>query len=497
MRGRARRRGRRRAGREALTVIVAAMTVPNLLDRLSDGALLITPGDRADVLLTALFAHASRTLPSVAGVVLTGGLRPPDALLQPIDAPAMPAIVATAHDTYGATALAGSLEGAITVATPRKITTALALFEQHVDADALLERLEVSRSDAVTPLMFEHDLLDRARADRKHIVLPEGGDERILRAAEIAAPPPRRRPDAARRRAGDPGRAPRELGLDISGAGVSIPPTAGAARALRRRSTPEQRAHKGMTRRRRPRRGHRRLVLRHDDGRARARRRDGVRRDAHDGAHDPPRASSSSRRGPGVSIVSSVFLMCLDRPRARLRRLRGQPRPERRAARRHRDLLGGDRRRVRHRAARRDAVLLDRRVRARAPTSRRCARRPSWCASGGPTCSVEGPIQYDAAVDASVAPSKLPGQRRGRPGDGVHLPRPQHRQQHLQGRAAHRRRGGDRAGAAGAAQAGQRPVARRHGRRTSSTRSRSRRSRPSSWRPHRERLSSSTAARRR
>ena len=77
-----------------------------------------------------------------------------------------------------------SVEGRITVDTPRKITTAIALFEQHVDGEALLERLAVTPSDAVTPLMFEHTLLDRARSERRHIVLPEGTDERILRAAE-------------------------------------------------------------------------------------------------------------------------------------------------------------------------------------------------------------------------------------------------------------------------------------------------------------------------
>ena len=147
-------------GREALGVLVAAMTVPNLLERLTDGALLITPGDRADVVLAALFAHASRTLPSPAGIVLTGGLRPPGALLEPIELPAPPAIVATELDTYATTEAVGSVEGRIGVDTPRKITTALALFEHHVDREALLQRLEV------TPL-GRGDAADvRAHADR-------------------------------------------------------------------------------------------------------------------------------------------------------------------------------------------------------------------------------------------------------------------------------------------------------------------------------------------
>ena len=73
-----RRRRRSCSGREALHLTVAAMTLPNLMERITDGAVLITPGDRADVLLAAMFAHASTALPSPAGVVLTGGLRPPE-----------------------------------------------------------------------------------------------------------------------------------------------------------------------------------------------------------------------------------------------------------------------------------------------------------------------------------------------------------------------------------------------------------------------------------
>src|SRR5262249_39800802 len=81
-------------GREALGLMVAAMAVPHVLERLVDGAVVITPGDRVDVLLGALFAHASTALPSVAGIVLTGGLRPPDVLLRPIEGfPELPPIV--------------------------------------------------------------------------------------------------------------------------------------------------------------------------------------------------------------------------------------------------------------------------------------------------------------------------------------------------------------------------------------------------------------------
>ena len=75
-------------GREAIGFVVAAMTLPNLLERLSDGVVVITPGDRADVLLGVLLATASGTLPAVSGVILTGGLRPAPPVLELDERPA-------------------------------------------------------------------------------------------------------------------------------------------------------------------------------------------------------------------------------------------------------------------------------------------------------------------------------------------------------------------------------------------------------------------------
>ena len=233
-------------GREALQLIVAAMTLPNLMERIVDGAVLITPGDRSEVLLAAMFAHASTELPSPAGVVLTGGLRPPEKILGPLGSfGGIVPVVLTEHDTFETVSLAAAREGAITRDAPRKINKALALFETHVDGDALLDRIDVARSEAVTPLMFEYTLLDRARAAVKHIVLPEGTDERVLRAADILL---RRRvveltllgPEAEVR--GAAGR----LGLDLYGAHVLDP----ADPELVERFAGEyaaRRAHKGVT----------------------------------------------------------------------------------------------------------------------------------------------------------------------------------------------------------------------------------------------------------
>src|SRR5699024_5808140 len=126
-----------------------------------------------------------------------------------------------------------------------KVATALALFEQHVEGDLLLDHLQLSRTEVVTPLMFEYELLARARADRKHIVLPEGTDDRILRAAA----PLLQRQVAEITILGTPrdiqGRAA-ELGLDLSEAHL-VDPSEGELHERFAAEYTELRKHKGMT----------------------------------------------------------------------------------------------------------------------------------------------------------------------------------------------------------------------------------------------------------
>jgi phosphate acetyltransferase len=392
-------------GREALHLTVAAMTLPNLMERITDGAVLITPGDRADVLLAAMFAHASTVLPSPAGVVLTGGLRPPESILGPLGSfGGVIPVVLTDHDTYDTVSLASAREGAITPGAPRKITKALALFETHVDGDDLLDRIDVARSDAVTPLMFEYTLLDRARARARHIVLPEGTDERVLRAADILL---RRRvveltllgPEADVR--GAAGR----LGLDLYGAHVLDP----SDPALIERFAAEyaaRRAHKGVTVDQArdvvsdlSYFGTLMVALGMVDGM--------VSGATHTTAETIRPSFELVKTRPGVSIVSSVFLMCLA----------------------DRVLVYGDC------AVNPDpsaAELADIAISSAASAAQfgiepRVAMLSYSTGSSGagaevervreatelvrarePGLSVEGPIQYDAAVDAGVARTKLP-----------------------------------------------------------------------------------------
>lgn len=232
--------------REVLAVVVAGMTLENVLARLIEGAIVLIPADRSEVLLAVLSAHVSETFPSVSGVVLYGGFPIPpeiDRLILGID-PSLP-IVRTDLGTFDTVLRITETRGKLAADSQRKYDTALALFEEHIDAQVLLESISLSRSDVVTPLMFEYDLLERARSQKKHIVLPEGNDDRILRAASTLL----KRGVADLTILGEPievrSRAI-ELGLDIQAAEVVSPFDPVLVDKFAREYA-ELRKHKGIT----------------------------------------------------------------------------------------------------------------------------------------------------------------------------------------------------------------------------------------------------------
>jgi len=174
--------------REVHNIKIAAMNLPHFLDHVADGTLIMTPGDRSDVILGSLATTVSDTYPNISGLLLTGGIMPDPQVQRLIDgfrkASPIP-ILSVATDTYTTAINASSVRAGLTPENDRKIASALGLFESHVDIAEIEERVAVVRSHRVTPMMFEYELIERARADRQHIVLPEGAEERILRAGEI------------------------------------------------------------------------------------------------------------------------------------------------------------------------------------------------------------------------------------------------------------------------------------------------------------------------
>ena len=165
---------------------VAAMQLRNFLTRIAHGSLIITPGDRADIIVACLAAVSSTSIETIAGILLTGGLKPEEPIQKLIKGfPRMVPILSVKENTFPTATMVNKIHAKISPDDERKITRALAVFEQHVDVGQLGEKVITTRSAIVTPKMFEYELLQKARTHKQHIVLPEGEDERILRAAEI------------------------------------------------------------------------------------------------------------------------------------------------------------------------------------------------------------------------------------------------------------------------------------------------------------------------
>jgi phosphate acetyltransferase len=391
--------------RDVLDYVVGAAQVPALLSYLTDNCLLITPGDRADLLVAAAAAHASGTVP-LAGIVLTLGIAPDPAALALFERLNTGlAVLSVPTASYGTIAASTRMEHRLGPDNPRKVAAALGAFESHVDTAALADALELTASTRVTPLMFEYDLIDRARAARRHLVLPEGTEERILRAADILL----RRGVAALTLLGDPSviaAKARDLGLDISDAAVIDPATS----ALLERFAPiyaELRAHKGVT-----------LDLARDVVRdvsyfgtmmVHLGLADGMVSGAtHTTAATIRPAFEIIKTVPGLGVASSVFFMLLPDRVLVYGDCAVNPDPD---AEQLADIaLSSATTAAQFGIEPRVAMLSYSTGTSGAGADvTKVASATSLVRARRPSLPVEGPIQYDAAVDPAVAATKLPG----------------------------------------------------------------------------------------
>ena len=391
--------------REVMDVMVAGMTAEHVLERLSEGAVVITPGDRSDVVLAVASAHAAEGFPTLAAIILNGGLPLHREIARLVTGVGLRLpIIATDLGTFATASAVANTRGRVTAGSESKIDTAIELMERNVDIPDMLARLAIPIPTVTTPQMFAYGLMERARSDRKRIVLPEGDDDRILQAAGRLL----RRGLADLTILGEESQVrsrAAELGVDLCAATVINPRTSELGEPFAVQYA-ELRKNKGVTLEQA-----REIIsdvsyfgtmLVHNeivDGM--------VSGAAHTTAHTVRPAFEIIRTQPGVSTVSSIFLMCLA----------------------DRVLAYGDCAIVPDPTAEElaDIAISSARTAAQFGIDPRVAMLSYSTGESGsgagvdkvraatelvrqrePGLQVEGPIQYDAAVDPTVAAAKMP-----------------------------------------------------------------------------------------
>jgi phosphate acetyltransferase len=176
--------GEEQLNNQADNFITGAMQVPHFLAHLKENVLIVTPGDRGDIIISALQANLSTSYPKVAGIILSGGLQPEEPVMRLIRGlQSVVPIISVGTGTFKTTAKLDSIQSRITTDNEKKIQLAIDTFEKYVDVKALDEKIVTFKSEGITPHMFQYQLVKWAKSKIKHIVLPEGNEERILKAA--------------------------------------------------------------------------------------------------------------------------------------------------------------------------------------------------------------------------------------------------------------------------------------------------------------------------
>jgi len=386
--------------------LIAAMQVHNFLDHITGDNLIITPGDREDIILAALTSRLSSAYPEISGILLTGGINLTPNLRRLIEGWAdvpLP-ILLTSNHTYKTIQTLSALYGRINPSDARKVSTALGVFERHVDQNALSERLIGRSSTKITPVMFEFDLIERAKSNKMRIVLPEGEEERILRAADIL----RRRNMVDIILLGNADRIGQkiaDLGLDVDGVTI-IQPEHSPNFEDYATTYAELRKNKGVTLEQARDRmldasyfGTMMVYKNHADGM--------VSGAVNTTAHTIRPALEFIKTKPGVSVVSGSFLMCLKDRVLVFADCAVNPNP---TAQQLAEIAVST-------AATAEAFGIEPRVAMLSYATGSSSTGEDVDAvveatriarAMVPDLMIEGPLQYDAAIDPGVAKTKLP-----------------------------------------------------------------------------------------
>lgn len=176
--------GQQHLGNRSGKFKVGAMQLRHFLTHLEHNSLVITPGDRGDIILAVLQAHISENYPQISGMILTGDVIPEEPIMRLIEGlSTVVPIIAVKEGTFKVANAIGGIKANIQSDNQFRIDASIAAFQKHIASEKFLNKLLNYESKIMTPRMFQYSLIQKARKDKKRIVLPEGLDVRILNAA--------------------------------------------------------------------------------------------------------------------------------------------------------------------------------------------------------------------------------------------------------------------------------------------------------------------------
>jgi phosphate acetyltransferase len=385
---------------------IGAMSLERIMAHTSNASFIITPGDRTDVLVTLFMTLISENYPHISGILLTGGVKPDPYLMKLINGVKnlSVAVLSVYMDTYSTAMKVDKIKPLLTPENERRIASALGFFETYVDGEKLAEKISLSRSDVMTPTMFEFELFERARSDRKHIVLPESKDERIIEAVDIL----QRRNVVDITLLGDEEEVKQKIeALQVDPSKINIiDPATSKLREVYAEEYYNLRKHKGVTK-----------DMAYDImgdvsyfGTMMVHKGDAdgmVSGAAHTTQHTIRPSFEFIKTKPGVSIVSSSFFMCLEDKVLVYGDCAVNPNPN---SEQLADIaISSAETAIMFGIEPRIAMLsYSTGESGKGEDVEKVRNATAIVRKRRPDLSVEGPIQYDAAIDLSVAAKKLP-----------------------------------------------------------------------------------------
>ncbi len=389
-------------------IVTGAMQLPGFLNYIKENVLIITPGDRGDILVGAVAANQSTNYPRISGVVLTVGLQPEEAIIKLLQGlPESFPVMIVPTGTFETSTAIGGIKSRLTVGNKKKINRAISRFEEYINVEALEKQLNLYQPEGMTPHMFQYQLVKRARSSKKHIVLPEGNDDRIL----IASARLLNQDIVKLTILGDPEKVAasfNRLGIDITGKNMTIiDPVKSDLYADYVETLYELRKEKNVTRDMAADMmldvsyfGTMMVYKGHADGM--------VSGAAHTTQHTIRPALQFVKTKPGIKTVSSVFFMCLPDRVSVFGDCAVNPDP---TAEQLAEIAISSAESSRDFGIEPKVAMLSYSSGSSGAGAdvEKVREATAIVKSLRPDLKIEGPIQYDAAVDPVVGQQKIPG----------------------------------------------------------------------------------------